>query len=328
MDPDPSPARHELLELDPDRTAVPRSRAFVADTLSRWGLPDLVDDVSLCTSELVSNVVVHAGTPIELRLRHLGAGVRLEVRDSSTFSVVAPPAHGPSRRDPPGRRLPPRGGLGLLVVSRLAADWGVDPTPDGKVVWAAFEPENRPKRPAAERAAAERARPPVLRPATILSPDDWPEVEVRDVPVRLLVALEAHMRTLVREAAVIVHDRRRGHAGTRTGTGNRPDRTAVEVVVATLDRYWDALRAAWAEARPVGAPGPGRSSFVTKLPPTVATDGPRFLQALDACDDLARRQQLLSLPADDELVAFRRWFVASIVRQVAGSPAESCPFAP
>ncbi len=300
----------------------------MADTLGRWGLPDLLDDVSLCTSELVSNVVVHAGTPIELRLRRLAHGVRVEVRDSSTFSVVPPPAPMPSAQDPPGRHLPARGGLGLLVVSRLAAEWGVDPTPDGKVVWAAFEPGRGVRR------RSEPRQPAVLSPATILAPDHWPEVEARDVPVRLLVALEAHVRTLVREAAVIVHDPHRrppgsDPAGTPAATGRvGDDQQAVEVVVATLDRYWNALRAARAEARPVGTPRPGRTSFVTKLPPTVAADGPRFLQALDTCDDLARRQQLLSLPADDELVAFRRWFVESIVRQVTGSAPEPCPFPP
>jgi hypothetical protein len=81
-------------------------------------------------SELVTNVVFHAGSDVELRMVIYDHGLlRLEVGD----------------RDPhrPMRQLQrvedAIGGWGLNIVHHVVLDWGVDPRPDwhpGKVVWA------------------------------------------------------------------------------------------------------------------------------------------------------------------------------------------------
>ena len=309
------PVTSELVELAPDRGAVQRARSFVADLLERAGLSgSLVDDVELCTSELVSNAVVHARTPIELRVTASESDVRVEVRDSSTFAAVPPAEAGvPPLYDPLLARLPERSGLGLLMVSRLARQWGVDPTPDGKTVWARFLVDRQPTGP-----VPGEVRVPAMQPASILPPDDWPEIEIRDIPVRLLAALESHVRDLVHEAHVVL------------GSARQLDRVSaddpVELVVATMDRYWSTMRTSWAQARLVGRTAPGRSNFTTKLPASTAEDGPRFLDALDAADRLSREDQLLTLPAGPELVEFRRWFVGAMVRQVRGGEPEACPF--
>ncbi|NXY93340.1 ATP-binding protein [Streptomyces sp. BR123] len=89
---------------------------------------EAAEDVLLMVSELVSNACVHAGGPSELVLRRTPDRLRLEVGDGS-------PEH-PRRRTATDPALP--GGHGLLVVERLARDWGWEPRPDGtgKTVWA------------------------------------------------------------------------------------------------------------------------------------------------------------------------------------------------
>ena len=64
----------------PEPAAAAAARRFVRQTLRSWDIsarawdPDrLVDDAVLLTSELVTNAVVHAGTPLR---RHLPADLR------------------------------------------------------------------------------------------------------------------------------------------------------------------------------------------------------------------------------------------------------------
>ena len=60
----------------PDPSAAAAARRFVRQTLQSWDIaartwdPDrLVDDAVLLTSELVTNAVVHAGTPLDVTCR-------------------------------------------------------------------------------------------------------------------------------------------------------------------------------------------------------------------------------------------------------------------
>ncbi|MHB8681591.1 MAG: ATP-binding protein [Acidimicrobiales bacterium] len=289
-----------VLELEPEPQSVAAARAFVGARVEEWGLAPLALDASLVTSELVSNAVIHARTAMELRVLPVRGGLRVEVRDSADFGINPVPTG----------RLVPRG-LGLQVVSQVAERWGVDPVPDGKTVWAELTSSG----------VRDPHSPQLAGPAPLPLPDDWPEVRLVDVPTRLLVDWEEHMRNLMREFSLISSARR----DLDVVTGEDP----VELVVATLDRYWGAMRPVWAQARPVGRPRPGSISFVAKLPERVITDGPRFLEAMDAADDLSRQGRLLTEPARDELVAFRRWFVHAVVRQVAsGVDEERAPFGP
>ncbi|WP_229818782.1 MULTISPECIES: ATP-binding protein [Streptomyces] len=112
---------------------VTRCRDFTARALADWGwLPaendeaqERVDDVLLLVSEVVTNACLHAGGPEELVLRHREGHLRVEVSDAN-------PEH-PRRRRPRAASLP--GGHGLMVLDRLAGDWGAESRRDGKVVW-------------------------------------------------------------------------------------------------------------------------------------------------------------------------------------------------
>jgi anti-sigma regulatory factor (Ser/Thr protein kinase) len=126
----PGPALCETSwPLDNGPLAPSIARDHARQALADWGMQRLVDEVALLVSELVTNAVVHAAAPVELRLHRYGHTVRVEVVDHGATWTV--------RRPAPLCDLA-EGGRGLALVELLSARWGVDPLPgmDGKVVWA------------------------------------------------------------------------------------------------------------------------------------------------------------------------------------------------
>ena len=86
------------------------------------------EDLLLCVSEVVTNAVLHAGTPPHLRVSQSGDTVRVEVADADD----RPPVLG--RSDPLATS-----GRGLRILDQLAARWGSTPTGPGKAVWFEFD---------------------------------------------------------------------------------------------------------------------------------------------------------------------------------------------
>ena len=110
-----------------DPMSVTDARALVERTLD--GCPQsVVSDALLLTSELVSNVVLHAATPFELEVGNDGSRVRIVVRDGSSKPPVV---HDPAPDE--------TGGRGLLLVHTLATRWGYEATKQGKAVWFELE---------------------------------------------------------------------------------------------------------------------------------------------------------------------------------------------
>ena len=85
---------------------------------------EVVETVELLTSELVTNVVLHARSSPELVVSLDDGVVRVEVWDST--------ASPPIRRPPDAQSA---SGRGINIVAELAAEWGVEKIPDGKRVW-------------------------------------------------------------------------------------------------------------------------------------------------------------------------------------------------
>ncbi|MFD0857054.1 ATP-binding protein [Actinomadura adrarensis] len=142
------------------RTAPAEMRACSVLRLTGWGLhedDELVGDVQLVVTELVTNAVVHGGewVRVELKLqdhRHApGRRLVVGVWDSSTTMPSKPvyqPIADAQRVDLDDETLAALalGGRGLLTVEQLAREWGVDATteratlqPTGKWVWAIFD---------------------------------------------------------------------------------------------------------------------------------------------------------------------------------------------
>jgi anti-sigma regulatory factor (Ser/Thr protein kinase) len=130
MRPDPSPfADHRTTEshvhLDPVPASVAIARAFVRDALPHLS-PEQLDTVILLTSELVTNAILHARTPVCVGI----------VRDDERLMVAV------DDRLPADEGLQPRrwshdrpGGRGLALVADLSDLWGTRTHSRGKSVW-------------------------------------------------------------------------------------------------------------------------------------------------------------------------------------------------
>ncbi|MBS2965428.1 SpoIIE family protein phosphatase [Actinocrinis puniceicyclus] len=119
----------------PDPAAVGPARAFVRDTVAKWGGDTAVDDAVLIASELVTNVIVHAGTPAEISCELLRDGGG----DASAIRVAVADRH-------PGRAIAAlnagwedtgtsEGGRGLYLSTQLASSWGMQYTHTMKQIW-------------------------------------------------------------------------------------------------------------------------------------------------------------------------------------------------
>lgn len=110
-------------------TALPQviagMRRIVGAYVQMWGFGQLAEDTALCASELLSNVVKHAGSPeCVVTLERRAGGVRVTVSDTSRVLPVV--------REPDWTA---EGGRGLVVVRGAADAWGAEPTATGKDVW-------------------------------------------------------------------------------------------------------------------------------------------------------------------------------------------------
>jgi anti-sigma regulatory factor (Ser/Thr protein kinase) len=112
------------VRLPPHPASVGRSRRFVREQLIALRLSAIADDAELVVSELVTNALIHTGTPITVRVGRSGHGARIEVADGSQ---VMPGLRSVSLMSTSGR--------GLTLVDHFAAAWGAESTSAGKVVW-------------------------------------------------------------------------------------------------------------------------------------------------------------------------------------------------
>jgi serine phosphatase RsbU (regulator of sigma subunit)/anti-sigma regulatory factor (Ser/Thr protein kinase) len=116
--------------FEPAPTSVSEARRFAREVLADWGLDDLLDDVVLLTSELVTNAVTHAGTPMTVAVVREEDRLRIDVFDQHPTRVLPV---GANARPGAGEH-----GRGLLITSALSTAWGVEYRRDHKRVWAAF----------------------------------------------------------------------------------------------------------------------------------------------------------------------------------------------
>jgi anti-sigma regulatory factor (Ser/Thr protein kinase) len=85
---------------------------------------DTVDTIALLVTELVTNAILHARTPMLLTLETRAHHVRVCVEDASSQRPAVQQYDSDAVT-----------GRGLALVEELASSWGVDSTPVGKVVW-------------------------------------------------------------------------------------------------------------------------------------------------------------------------------------------------
>lgn len=112
------------VSLDPVPPSVGVARRFVREVLS--DVPrDELDTPLLMASELVTNAILHARTPVELGVVVDDGRLLLCVGDRLPGGPLTPRSHS---RDRPG-------GRGLALVADLSEHWGTVGTSGGKTVW-------------------------------------------------------------------------------------------------------------------------------------------------------------------------------------------------
>ncbi|MBI0298849.1 SpoIIE family protein phosphatase [Streptomyces sp. PRKS01-29] len=110
-------------EVPADPAIVAEARSWATEQLTAWGLEEVSFTTELVVSELVTNAIRYACSPIQLRLLK-ERNLICEVSDGSN---TAP--HLRRARDFD------EGGRGLLLVAQLTDKWGTRHTSGGKTIW-------------------------------------------------------------------------------------------------------------------------------------------------------------------------------------------------
>jgi anti-sigma regulatory factor (Ser/Thr protein kinase) len=125
--------------LSSDLTSVRIARAFVAHAMEEWRADVDRAAVEVATSEIVTNAIRHAGSPVKVTVRLVDDIVRVDIADGSRVLPVV-------------RHVSPdtTSGRGMNIVEAVTDDWGVEvDDTGGKAVWftVGAHSDHRPPRP-------------------------------------------------------------------------------------------------------------------------------------------------------------------------------------
>jgi anti-sigma regulatory factor (Ser/Thr protein kinase) len=122
--------RRAVTKLPSHPSAVPAARRFASQHLLDFdGKQEVVDKTRLLVTELATNAVMHAHSPIRLTVESHDDSVRVEVRDDDPCPIDPPATPDASATS----------GRGLWLVDALSRTWGVNRNDRGKTIW--FEVE-------------------------------------------------------------------------------------------------------------------------------------------------------------------------------------------
>jgi GAF domain-containing protein/anti-sigma regulatory factor (Ser/Thr protein kinase) len=292
------------LTIADGRDAIPNVRTFAAKLLR--GVPaDLLMNVQLVTTELVTNAVLHGAPPIVLRVARDEMTVQVEVRDDGR-AVPLRTISGPETMT----------GRGLSLVEALSVDWGVNRLPaGGKVVWARVgEPAALPANVEGEPELAISAD----RERGSHGGDRYP-VRLGAVPTGLLLGAKAHVDSVARELALL-----RGEEAT---SGIALPAPMAGMIRAVIDDFAEARAEIKRQAVAAAHRGEPAVELELSLPLWAAGAGERYLAAMEELDRYARAARLLTLAPPRSHQKFRRWYVQALVDQLraaaAGTPASA-----
>jgi serine phosphatase RsbU (regulator of sigma subunit)/anti-sigma regulatory factor (Ser/Thr protein kinase) len=119
-------SRSATMLVPAEPTGPSRVRQWMTTRLREWSVPDAVIGAAiLCTSELTTNALLHAGTPAQVHIDLSAERLLVSVADTGTRGSVAK-----ARTDTLSSR-----GRGLGLIEELSDTWGTDPTVRGSTVW-------------------------------------------------------------------------------------------------------------------------------------------------------------------------------------------------
>lgn len=268
-----------VVDLPADTTAPRLARTTVADQV---GDDPRLQDLLLCVSEVVTNAVLHARSPGELRVRREGDRLVVEVTDGDPRL--------PARRQ---HDLQAPTGRGLHLLDALTRSWGTSPLEGGKVVWFEFDLASTATAPADE--------PEATRPFRLLG-----------LPIAVHRRATEHSEALRRELSLVAH----------TTTPDRVLiglRDIGREMGARFGGLNDPTEARLAEAL-VGDEDAVDLEY--RLPIAAAEAFERLEELVDELDRYCADRDLLTLVTPPESLAYRRWWMREIIEQLRdGRPA-------
>jgi PAS domain S-box-containing protein len=271
------------------------ARRLLRDALPGESSEESVDAAALALSEIVTNALVHAGTPMRLRVILGPEAVRVELTDGS---ARLPLPRDYSRAAGTGR--------GLHMVTEIVDQWGAHHDDDGKVVWfeIADPPPSGPPGAAGQVPAARRPSRETVR------------VELVNVPLLMHAAWQEHAAGLLRELLLIRLE---------------DEVTAIDehaAASAALSVLFEQVPAPDLGSDP-------EAIMATALEPDVSAERVHLDLTHDSVADfevldemlklavgLAEEGQLLLPPTQPEIGEMRRWLCRQVRNQTAGGAPE------
>jgi GAF domain-containing protein/anti-sigma regulatory factor (Ser/Thr protein kinase) len=291
------------LHLEPVVESTPVARHWVTAHLR--DLPaDVIGCAALLTSELVTNAVLHAATPMSVTLHILPDRIRVDVADGNpAFPSIK--EYGQDAAT----------GRGLTLFNTLASNWGVQAVDGGKIVW--FElPVDFPVTPASVSDGSFRFDlTGIARPNLHGDPGDSPELSVHllGIPVGLLQKSSEQYEALFRELRLM-----KERAESSPDAPRLPER--LSVLVSQIGTRFNGLGPGMDDMWQTAVDDDGVEFFdwTLQLPQSAVVACEFYDAMLDEADEFGLAQRLLTLPASPSSVAVRRWFLSELTGQLHG----------
>ncbi|GIE92757.1 ATP-binding SpoIIE family protein phosphatase [Paractinoplanes rishiriensis] len=119
-------SRSDTMQVAAEPTGPSRVRQWMTARLREWSVPEaVIASAILCTSELTTNALLHAGTPAQVHIDLNAERLLVSVADTGTRGSVIR-----ARTDAMSSR-----GRGLGLIEELSDSWGTDPSVRGSTVW-------------------------------------------------------------------------------------------------------------------------------------------------------------------------------------------------
>jgi anti-sigma regulatory factor (Ser/Thr protein kinase) len=289
-----------------DPVSVSAARRFVTDGLVSWERTALIDNATLCVSELAGNAALHAAsTFMEIAMQPLGRAVRVSVEDDGAVpaEVVAPRSTFTEPEGVNGFSVDdqPTTGRGLAIVSVLAREWGVEHTPEGKRVWAELSEDEQ------EHEVGPPSTDSVEDPAPTAAalPPGWALVRLAGCPVELSLRQDEHLDELVRELQLISADRDNSHSQALAAQ-------IQDLLISPAHARFTGRRL----AEQAAARGQDMVDIDMAMPHEFSPMVQRLQQAVMAADALCEQMELLTVASPPELRALRAWMTRELVAQI------------
>ena len=274
--------------LAPEATSASRARALLRRALVGRGREEDLDPAQLAMSEIVTNALVHAGTPMTLRILLAPHGLRVELGDGSQRM--------PARREF-GQAAAT--GRGLHLVEELTSRWGAYPQGEGKVVWFELgDDEQVWDDPDGDQG----------------QDDSIVVVDLAHMPLLMHHAWQEHAANLLRELLLIRLDADLSALEEHSSASHALSLLAEQVPTPDVGLDPDTVM--------THAAGPDISAPKLQLlvPRTSVPNFAALDVMLDEAIRLAEQGELLWPPTQPEIQAMRRWICHQVGSQAAGEP--------